>query len=99
VFIFTLHGSDDTPGQQRTGSRYVLQLQSVIVIPCCGMYFFTYLEIYSIKDNESYHQNYYKNNLIRYKDYRWGCGRDTRLKEIWGDKATHRTRSHFSRKM
>jgi peptide-methionine (S)-S-oxide reductase len=38
---------------------------------------------------ESYHQDYYKKNPIRYKAYRWNCGRDKRLKEIWGDKATH----------
>jgi peptide-methionine (S)-S-oxide reductase len=44
---------------------------------------------YPIKGNESYHQDYYKNNPIRYKAYRWSCGRDKRLKEIWGDKATH----------
>ena len=44
---------------------------------------------YPIKDNESYHQDYYKNNPIRYKTYRWRCGRDKRLKEIWGDRATH----------
>jgi peptide-methionine (S)-S-oxide reductase len=44
---------------------------------------------YPIKGEESYHQDYYKNNPIRYKYYRWNCGRDQRLKEIWGDKATH----------
>jgi peptide-methionine (S)-S-oxide reductase len=44
---------------------------------------------YPIKGNESYHQDYYKNNAVRYKLYRWNCGRDQRLKEIWGDKATH----------
>ena len=44
---------------------------------------------YPIKDEESYHQDYYKNNPIRYKTYRWRCGRDKRLKEIWGDRATH----------
>lgn len=42
---------------------------------------------YPIKGNESYHQDYYKKNPIRYKVYRWNCGRDSRLKEIWGDKA------------
>lgn len=41
---------------------------------------------YPIKGNESYHQDYYKNNSVRYKFYRWNCGRDQRLKEIWGDK-------------
>jgi peptide-methionine (S)-S-oxide reductase len=44
---------------------------------------------YPIKGNESYHQDYYKTNPVRYKLYRWNCGRDQRLKEIWGDKATH----------
>jgi len=43
---------------------------------------------YPIKGEESYHQNYYKNNSVRYKYYRWSCGRDQRLKDIWGDKAT-----------
>jgi len=44
---------------------------------------------YPIKGNESYHQDYYKNNPVRYNLYRWNCGREQRLKEIWGDKATH----------
>ena len=44
---------------------------------------------YPIKGNESYHQNYYKNNSVRYKLYRWNCGRDQRLTDIWGDKTTH----------
>ncbi len=43
---------------------------------------------YPIKGDESYHQDYYKNNPIRYKFYRYNCGRDKRLQEIWGDKAT-----------
>lgn len=44
---------------------------------------------YPIKGDESYHQDYYKNNPIRYNTYRWRCGRDNRLEEIWGDKASH----------
>lgn len=32
---------------------------------------------------ESYHQDYYRKNPIRYKIYRYGCGRDQRLKELW----------------
>ena len=42
---------------------------------------------YPIKGDESYHQDFYKNNAIRYKAYRWNCGRDKRLKEIWGNHA------------
>jgi peptide-methionine (S)-S-oxide reductase len=33
---------------------------------------------------EDYHQDYYKKNPIRYKIYRYGCGRDQRLEELWG---------------
>jgi peptide-methionine (S)-S-oxide reductase len=36
---------------------------------------------------EDYHQDYYVKNPVRYKFYRNGCGRDARLKELWGDKA------------
>jgi peptide-methionine (S)-S-oxide reductase len=38
---------------------------------------------------EEYHQHYYKKNPIRYKFYRGGCGRDARLKELWGSSAGH----------
>ena len=34
---------------------------------------------------EDYHQSYYKKNPIRYKYYRASCGRDKRLKEVWGN--------------
>lgn len=36
---------------------------------------------------EEYHQNYYEKNPIRYKFYRSRCGRDERLKELWGEPA------------
>ena len=36
---------------------------------------------------EDYHQDYYLNNPIRYKIYRGGCGRDRRLRELWGAEA------------
>ena len=43
---------------------------------------------YPIAGKESYHQDFYKKSPIRYKSYRYGCGRDKRLKQIWGDDAT-----------
>lgn len=43
-------------------------------------------EFYSAED---YHQHYYKKNPIRYKFYRTRCGRDKRLKELWGNGAGH----------
>ncbi len=36
---------------------------------------------------EAYHQNYYTRNPISYKIYRYGCGRDKRLKALWGGQA------------
>ena len=33
---------------------------------------------------EAYHQDYYKKNPIRYQYYRTSCGRDARLKQLWG---------------
>lgn len=38
---------------------------------------------------EDYHQSYYEKNPIRYKYYRSQCGRDARLKEVWGSSAGH----------
>ncbi|MBA3892895.1 MAG: peptide-methionine (S)-S-oxide reductase MsrA [Gemmatimonadales bacterium] len=36
---------------------------------------------------EEYHQGYYKKNPVRYKFYKWNCGRAQRLEEIWGKPA------------
>lgn len=36
---------------------------------------------------EEYHQDFYEKNPIRYRVYRTGCGRDRRLRELWGDEA------------
>ena len=36
---------------------------------------------------EEYHQDFYKKNPVRYHMYRTGCGRDARLKAIWGEAA------------
>ena len=35
---------------------------------------------------EQYHQNYYQKNPLRYKYYRWRCGRDERVNEVWSKK-------------
>ncbi|AJY49837.1 peptide-methionine (S)-S-oxide reductase MsrA [Halomonas sp. KO116] len=36
---------------------------------------------------EEYHQDYYQKNPVRYKFYRYSCGRDGRLEEVWGEEA------------
>jgi peptide-methionine (S)-S-oxide reductase len=33
---------------------------------------------------EDYHQDYYMKNSVRYNYYRWNCGRDARLEQVWG---------------
>jgi peptide-methionine (S)-S-oxide reductase len=33
---------------------------------------------------EEYHQDFYRKNPVRYYSYRAGCGRDARLKALWG---------------
>ena len=47
-------------------------------------------EIVALKEfwpAEGYHQDYSKKNKLRYKYYRNACGRDDRVREIWGDEA------------
>ncbi|TYB33806.1 MAG: peptide-methionine (S)-S-oxide reductase MsrA [Flexistipes sinusarabici] len=46
-------------------------------------------KFYPIKGDEGYHQDYYIKSSLSYKFYRWNCGRDKRLEEIWGEKAIH----------
>ena len=38
---------------------------------------------------EAEHQNYYQEHALRYRFYRYHCGRDGRLHELWGDLAGH----------
>jgi methionine-S-sulfoxide reductase len=36
-----------------------------------------------------YHQNYHNKHPLKYRYYRYGCGRDARLTKLWGDEAGH----------
>lgn len=36
---------------------------------------------------EGYHQNYYKKNPVRYKYYRFRCGRNQTVEKLWGKQA------------
>lgn len=36
---------------------------------------------------EAYHQDYYEKNPLRYRFYRYRCGRDERLRQLWGNES------------
>jgi peptide-methionine (S)-S-oxide reductase len=38
---------------------------------------------------EEYHRHYHEKNPVRYRFYRWSCGRDQRLAELWGAAPAH----------
>jgi peptide-methionine (S)-S-oxide reductase len=86
-YLSAIFVANDTERQIAQQSKSDIEKQfpnSKVVTPILNASIF-----YPIKGDESYHQDYYKNNPIRYNAYRWNCGRDKRLNEIWGDKATH----------
>ena len=75
------HG--DTQKQQAIASRDALAKSGVLKGPIVTQ-IVAATPFYAA---EQYHQDYYLKNELRYQIYRHGCGRDQRLKEIYGDKA------------
>jgi peptide-methionine (S)-S-oxide reductase len=73
-----------TPGQRTAAEASKARVQKmfkepiVVTIEAAGPFFRA----------EEYHQDYYKKNSAQYRFYRFGCGRDSRLEEIWAS-ATH----------
>lgn len=43
---------------------------------------------------ETYHQDFYTKSPVRYKVYRFSCGRDGRVKQLWGDEAHRGIEAH-----
>ena len=43
---------------------------------------------------EGYHQDYYTKNPVRYRFYRFSCGRDSRVQQLWGDQAHDGIQQH-----
>jgi len=58
-------------------SRDNLALEGTIAVPIES-----YSSFYAAED---YHQDYYLKNPVRYKFYRYNCGRDNRLQQVWGE--------------
>jgi len=66
--------------KERVAERFPDQTVVTPILPAATFY--------PIKGDEIHHQDFYKKSPVRYKAYRWGCGRDKRLTDIWGDDAT-----------
>ena len=43
---------------------------------------------------EGYHQDYYTKNSVRYRFYRFSCGRDSRVQQVWGKQAHDGIKRH-----
>jgi len=66
--------------RQRVVERFPEQTVVTPILPAATFY--------PITGDEIHHQDFYKKSPVRYNAYRWGCGRDKRLEEIWGEDAT-----------
>lgn len=85
-YLSALFVADDTERELAEKSRKVVEERfpnQKVVTPILPQTTF-----FPVKGAESVHQDFYKTNPLRYKTYRWGCGRDRRLKQIWGEDAT-----------
>lgn len=69
-----------TPAQRRIAEAIKKRTQASLKRPIATLI----LPAATFYPAETYHQNYYKKNPIRYRNYRLNCGRDARLKQIWG---------------
>jgi peptide-methionine (S)-S-oxide reductase len=75
------HDAEQRSAAERTKAEAAEQLGAPVVteIAAAGPFYAA----------EGYHQDYYKKNPRRYKFYRWNCGRDKRLEQLWGERAEH----------
>ncbi len=78
-----------TPEERRLAEQSKQKVQAMFPDQQVVTKIFDASIFYPIKGDESYHQDYYKKSPLRYKFYRFTCGRDARLAEIWGERATH----------
>jgi peptide-methionine (S)-S-oxide reductase len=70
------HSADQQQQAERSKAKAAEQLRRPIVtrVVAAGPFYAA----------EGYHQDYYKKNPVRYRFYKWNCGRAQRLEELWG---------------
>jgi peptide-methionine (S)-S-oxide reductase len=77
----------DAGSQYRSGIFYVNEEQKKLALESSKGVVTEVTEATKFWPAEAYHQDYYMKNPIRYKGYRYNCGRDARLKTLWGEAA------------
>ncbi|MGI8672292.1 MAG: peptide-methionine (S)-S-oxide reductase MsrA [Luteitalea sp.] len=70
------HSADQQKAAEASRERIAAQLAKPIPVEIAAA-----TEFYKA---EGYHQDYYKKNPVRYKFYKWNCGREQRLSALWG---------------
>ncbi len=76
--------------QQAEASKGALQRSGVLDRPVA-----TPIEVArAFYPAEDYHQDYYRKNPLRYNFYRYRCGRDSRVEELWGEDAYRGIAAH-----
>jgi len=78
--IFVANASERTLAEESKRQVAARFPEQTIVTPILATATF-----YPIQGEESYHQDFYKKSSLRYQYYRRSCGRDERVKAIWGD--------------
>ncbi|NKC11896.1 MAG: peptide-methionine (S)-S-oxide reductase MsrA [Gammaproteobacteria bacterium] len=69
----------EAANKSKTGLEKTATLKQPIVTPI--------LKAGTFYTAEEYHQNYYTKSPLRYRFYRYSCGRDARIEELWGQEA------------